>query len=136
MATTDVLATGQRAILVEGGPNEGGSCTYTEDGTCLRHGEGAMKYFRPSKKMVKGQRRGARTMKYEKEWYYSCDLTPRGGRRRQPKLTSFLKTTVKYEDNPQMKTTVEEDKPFPELKDTAGIVGNLLVHKPEKSDDQ
>ena len=75
-------------------------------------------------------------MKYEREYYYSCDLTPRGGKRRQPKLTTFLKTTVKNEDNPQVKTTVDEDKPYPNFKDTAGMVGTLLVYKPEKSDDQ
>ena len=71
-------------------------------------------------------------MKYEREYYYSCDLTPRGGKRRQLKLSSFMKKNNEIEDNPIMKTTALEDNPCPDYADTEGVDGTLLSLKSEK----
>ena len=71
--------------------------------------------------------------KTTRHYYYVCDVGPGGRVLRQPRLS--FRATVK-EDNPTVKKTVQEDNPCPDQDDIAGIVGNLLTKKSEKSDDQ
>ena len=77
-------------------------------------------------------------MRYEREYYYSCDLTPRGGKRRQLKLSAFMKRTEDnhiFEDNHTVKTTATEDNPCPDYVDTEGVEGTFLSFKSEKNDE-
>ena len=85
-------------------------CVHDKQGVCTLHGEGALKLWRPSSRMVKGTRRGGvKTMKYEREYYFKCDLGERG-RRRQMKLSfGTMKTTI-VEDNPTVEDNPDADK--------------------------
>ena len=61
--------------------------------------------------MVKGTRRGGvKTMKYEKEFYFACDLGGRGrGKRRQAKLPFRTVKTPTIEDNHDAEDNPESD---------------------------
>ena len=71
---------GPRGTLTVGG------CVYVGGGNCVEHGPGAKRYWRPLPKSAGGGR----------EYYYECDVGPRGrGRFRQARLSSYVKTTPK-----------------------------------------
>ena len=93
-----------------GGP-QARECVHDTKGVCTIHGEGAKKWWRPSTKMVKGTRRGGvKTMKYEKEFYFECDLGGRGrGKRRQTKLPFRTLKTTPSEDNHDAEDNPESD---------------------------
>ena len=73
-------------------------CVHKEGGVCTIHGPGAKLRWRPSCKTVQGE---GKKKKYERVYWYECDLMPggRGGRVRQLRL-SFGKTTPKRKTTP------------------------------------
>ena len=67
-------------------------CNHDEEGVCDVHGRGAVLKWKPNYKMTRGKN-GKTYKKYEKLWYYACDLSLDGGAKlTQPRL-SFSKMT-------------------------------------------
>ena len=63
---------------------------YLSGGICTTHGPGASQHWRPKKRTTPGPR-GERTYR---EYYYVCDIGPRGrGVLRQSRLSSFVNAT-------------------------------------------
>ena len=65
------------------------TCQYVRGGHCLSHGAGAIELFRGGYQWKKG-RGGIPVKWYKKEYYYVCDLSGRGKKLRQTKI-SFTK---------------------------------------------
>ena len=85
---------------MRGGGAQGGSpatkgCVYTKGGTCSRHGPGAKLHWKPVK--VRNPAPGGK--KTTKQYYYTCDIGPKGGALRQPRLSFRAKLE---EDNPRI----------------------------------
>ena len=83
---------GEGAVGPTGPSTRRQSCVYRRGGNCTTHGPGAQRYWRP----LGTPRRGPRGNMVTREYYYSCDIGPRGrGRLRQARLPFR-----NFEDNP------------------------------------
>ena len=76
------------------------TCEYVRGGHCLLHGGGAIRKFRGGYKMIVNKK-GVRTKRYQREYYYECE-PGRGDGRLQTRL-SFRKMTLP--ENEPEKTT-------------------------------
>ena len=64
-------------------------CVYAAGGVCETHGAGAKRYWRPrGSSRVRGVGGSGRKIP-EREYYYQCDLGPRGGRKLWQSRLSF-----------------------------------------------
>ena len=92
-------------------------CQHSRGGVCHLHGPGASLHWRPARRTGRGRGRGG-SNGYRREYYYSCDLGPRGrGRLRQSSL-SFARTT--NDDNNRDNTTSDD---FTSTTHTGGNMG-------------
>ena len=62
-------------------PTLQGHCVHSRGGVCTLHGPGAKERWRPKgEKKIVVDKNGKKRTTFDKEYFWVCDLTPRGGR--------------------------------------------------------
>ena len=82
-------------------PTPGGRCTHSKGGVCTIHGPGAKERWRPKgPKKIIVDKNGKKRTTYDKEYFWVCDLTPKGGKKLTQTSLKMWRTPARRQDDP------------------------------------